>query len=138
LGFEVAQEYLKGHNFWMLRYTQLILWRIFAVLALMLGLIGVVLPIVPTAPFLILAAWAAGRGSPRLEQWLLNHPRYGSHIRAWRERGVVPRRAKVFAVLMMSVSAIVLQFTAVVLLARLVVPAVMVAVAIWLCTRPER
>jgi uncharacterized protein len=121
----------------MLRYTQLILWRIAAVIALLLGLIGLALPIVPTVPFLILAAWAAGKGSPRLERWLLNHPRFGQHIRAWRERRAVPRRAKVFAVLMMSVSAISLQFTSTQLWFRIAVPLTMASIAIWLCTRPE-
>lgn len=122
----------------MLRYTQLLLWRLTAVVALLVGIVGLVLPIVPTVPFLILAAWAAGKGSPRLERWLLNHPRYGSHIRAWRDGGIVPRRAKIFAVLAMSVSAIGLQFTSAPLWLRIAVPMTMTAVAIWLCTRPER
>lgn len=121
----------------MLRYTQLVLWRITAVVALALGLIGLALPVVPTVPFLILAAWAASKGSPRMERWLLNHPRFGHHIRAWREGQVVPRKAKVFAVLTMFVSAAGLQFTSAHLWMRIAVPVMMVCVAIWLCTRPE-
>jgi uncharacterized membrane protein YbaN (DUF454 family) len=121
----------------MLRYTQMILWRVTGVIAFALGLIGLALPIVPTVPFMLVAAWAASKGWPRMEQWLLNHPRFGEHIRAWRERGIVPRKAKVFATLAMTISALGLQFSPVHLWARIAVPAVMIVVAIWLWTRPE-
>jgi uncharacterized protein len=121
----------------MLRYTQLLLWRVSALLALAVGLVGLALPVVPTVPFLIVAAWAASKGSPRLERYLLNHPRYGEHIRNWRERGAVPRRAKVFAITAMSISAIALQFMPIPQWLRLSVPLVMATVAVWLWTRPE-
>jgi uncharacterized protein len=89
----------------MLQSSQVLLWRVGAVLALALGIAGVVLPILPTVPFLIVAAWAAGKGWPALERWMLNHAVYGPHIRRWRERGAVPRRAKVIATAMMLASA---------------------------------
>ncbi|HPU51492.1 MAG TPA: DUF454 family protein, partial [Burkholderiaceae bacterium] len=47
------------------------LWRLLALLCVVLGLIGVILPGLPTVPFLLVAAWAGGRGWPRLEAWLL-------------------------------------------------------------------
>ena len=56
----------------------------------------------PTVPFVLLAAWAAGKGWPELEQWLLHHPRYGGSIRAWRQHGAVSRRAKWLASVMMA------------------------------------
>jgi uncharacterized protein len=121
----------------MLRYTQLLLWRVSALLALAVGLVGLALPVVPTVPFLIVAAWAASKGSPRLERYLLNHPSYGEHIRNWRECGAVPRRAKVFAITAMSISAIALQFMPVPQWLRLSAPIVMATIAVWLWTRPE-
>ena len=122
----------------MLSYTRTLLWRIAALVALALGVIGLALPVLPTVPFLIVAAWAAGKSSPKLERWLLNHPRYGAHIRAWREHGAVPRRAKWFATLGMAGSAVLMQFTAAPAWARIGTPLVMLTIAIWLWRRPER
>jgi uncharacterized membrane protein YbaN (DUF454 family) len=59
-----------------------------------LGAAGVVLPLLPTTPFLLVAAWAAPRGSPRLWAWLHDHSHFGPLLRAWRDHGAVPRRAK--------------------------------------------
>jgi uncharacterized membrane protein YbaN (DUF454 family) len=82
----------------------LVFWRTLAVVCVVLGMIGVVLPGLPTVPFLLAAAWAGGRGWPALEIWLLNHPRHGPGIRRWRERRAVPRRAKLAAIGTMLVS----------------------------------
>ncbi len=121
----------------MLQSTQVLLWRVGAVLALAVGIAGVVLPVLPTVPFLIVAAWAAGKGWPALERWMLNHAVYGPHIRRWRERGAVPRRAKVLATSMMLASAIALQLTALALWLKVGAPALMAVVAVWLWRRPE-
>lgn len=62
-----------------------------------LGIIGALLPLMPTTIFLILAAWCFARSSPRFEAWLLNHARFGPVIRDWRERGAISGRSKTLA-----------------------------------------
>ena len=113
-------------------------WRVVALLCLGLGLLGVVLPVMPTVPFLIASAWAASQGWPEFEAWLVGHRVFGPPILQWRERRAVPRRAKWLSSVMMACSAVGLQFfDQVPLWLRLGVPAVMLAVAIWLWRRPD-
>lgn len=59
-----------------------------------LGFVGAILPVLPTVPFLIVAAACFSRSSPRLERWLLDHRYFGPLLRDWREKGAIPRRAK--------------------------------------------
>lgn len=77
------------------------------ILALALGGLGLVLPLLPTVPFVILAAYCFARSSPRLERRLLNHPVFGAHIRAWRERGAISRKGKIAAAFAFALSAII-------------------------------
>ena len=74
------------------------LWLAGGGLFLGLGLLGVVLPVLPTTPFLLLAAACFARSSPRLHRWLLDHPVFGPPIRNWEENGAISRRAKRLAV----------------------------------------
>src|SRR3546814_12083510 len=57
-----------------------------------LGALGAFLPLLPTVPFVILAAFCFARSSPRLEAWLVTHPQFGHHIVAWREKGAISRK----------------------------------------------
>lgn len=121
-----------------LRPLVVLLWRVLAVLCVALGLLGVFLPVLPTVPFLLVAAWAGGRGWPALERWLLDHPRYGAGIRRWRERGTVPRNAKWAASAMMLLSGGVLLLSPLPPWSKVAVALLMAAVALWLWRRPEQ
>ena len=121
----------------MLKLLTLSLWRTVACITLLLGVIGVVVPGLPTVPFLLLSAWSAGKGWPRLELWLLAHPNFGPPLKRWREQGAVPRKAKYLATVMMTMSALVLLLFAAPLWLKLVLPVFLCAVAIWLWRRPE-
>lgn len=114
-----------------------LLWRALAALCVLLGLVGVVVPGLPTVPFLLLAAWAASRGWPALEQWLLDHPRHGPGIRRWREQGAIPRRAKWAATVMMTASSTVLLLAPVPLWLRIAAPLLMACVALWMWRQPD-
>jgi uncharacterized protein len=121
----------------MLRQTQNILWRAGALTAFVVGIIGIAVPVLPTVPFLILSAWAASKGWPSFERWLLEHRSYGPHIRRWRERGVVPREAKMLATVTMLGSVVVLILLDAPVWLKLGAPLFMAAVATWLWYRPE-
>ena len=101
-----------------------------------LGAAGIFLPLLPTTPFLLVAAWAAPKGSPRLDAWLRQHPRFGPVLRAWREEGAVPTRAKWLACALMSLSWVLMLVTAPSPWVPVVTGLLFIAVAAYVCTRP--
>lgn len=76
-----------------------------------LGMIGLVLPLMPGAVFLIIAAACFARSSPRLEAWLLEHPTFGKSLRDWRAAGAIPRPAKLMACAGMTVGFFVFWYS---------------------------
>lgn len=112
-------------------------WRLLALGALLLGFIGVVIPGLPTVPFLLVAAWCGGRGWPAMEDWLLAHPRYGETIRHWREHRAIPRRAKWAATVMMALSATSVFVMATPTWLRIALPLLLVCVTTWVWRRPD-
>lgn len=116
---------------------KILFWRSLVILFVVLGFIGAILPGMPTTVFLILAAWAASKGWPQMDAWLLNHPKYGHTLRNWREHGTVPRKAKWFATIMMFCSGIMMLMTNAPWMVKVFTDLTMLIVAIWLWTRPE-
>jgi len=74
------------------------LWVIAGIVSIGLGLIGVFLPVLPTTPFLLLAAYCFGRGSPRFYRWLVERSRIGVYIRSYREGRGVPLKQKLLTI----------------------------------------
>ncbi|MCD2341801.1 YbaN family protein [Ideonella azotifigens] len=82
------------------------LWLLAGGLSLLLGVIGIFLPLLPTTPFVLLAAWCFSKGSERWEHWLVTHRHLGPIVRDWRATRAVPLRAKQLATVMMSASSL--------------------------------
>ena len=115
------------------------LWLAAGGIAFVLGIVGVFLPVVPTTPFLIVAAACFARSSPALERRLLDSALFGPTLRDWRDHRSVRRRTKLVALATMAVS-----FTATIVLfvetawQRVALAAVGIAVAWWLWRLPSR
>lgn len=111
-------------------------YRALGVLAVLLGIAGIFLPLLPTTPFLLLAAFFFARSHPEWEARLLAHPRTGPAILAWRDRRAIPLAAKRAATLLMAISVAGAWLT----LAepwRFLPAAIAVAVLGWIWTRPS-
>ena len=75
---------------------------------LALALIGVILPGLPTVPFLLLAAWFSAKGSNRLHNWLYAHPHLGKLLIDWEQQGAISRSSKVIAFLLITLSWVIM------------------------------
>jgi hypothetical protein len=117
--------------------TARLLWAALGWVSLVLGIVGILLPVMPTTPFILLAAFAFGRGSPAMRARLLGSRRFGPAIRDWEERGAIRRRHKAMACGLMAASfggAVLLGLAPWLLLVQ---GSVMGAVAAFVVTRPS-
>jgi hypothetical protein len=80
------------------------LWLLFGYTALGLAIAGAALPLLPTTPFLLVAAYAFARSSPRLHRWLLDHKQFGPLIDNWNRHGAISVKAKASALFAMTVT----------------------------------
>lgn len=108
-----------------------------AVLCLALGVVGLVVPGLPSTVFILLASAAAARSSPRLHHWLWQHRWFGPMLRDWAQGGRVSRRSKWHATLAMAMSAALLWLVPVPWWARALALGSMAVVLTWLWLRPE-
>lgn len=113
------------------------LWLLLAYLCLGLGIVGIFLPGLPTTPFVLLAAYAAARGSKRLHAWLLAHRVFGPMIRDWEASGAVSRKAKYWAIGTMALCAVIFFLTAPKWWMAAIGTGIMAIVGTWLWLRPE-
>ncbi|MFC2969981.1 YbaN family protein [Acidimangrovimonas pyrenivorans] len=113
------------------------IWTAFGGLALALGAIGIFLPLLPTVPFLLLAAFCFARSSERLHDWLLGHPLFGPPIENWRQSGAISRRAKWAASLSIAAAFTLSLVLGVKPLILGIQAVTLIAVSLFIWTRPE-
>ena len=113
------------------------LWTLAGVVAFLVGLIGAFLPLLPTVPFMILAAFCFARGSERFHDWLIEHPQFGPAIVDWRTKGAISRRGKTYASIGIALAfgmSVALGVRPIILAIQAVV---LVCVAVFILTRPD-
>ena len=103
-----------------------------------LGFIGVFVPGIPTTIFLIIALWAFTKSSEKLRYWLLNHKRFGPILNNWQEHKVVPRRAKILMVVLMSLAVILFYYSLQSLILTIGLIIILVSVAIYVVSLPSK
>lgn len=114
-----------------------VLWLIGGFLALSLAVIGIPLPGLPTVPFLLLAAFCFARSSDRFHAWLTTHPTFGPPINDWQTSGAIRPRGKRAAMVALTLTfavSVALQLPLWVLSLQ---AAVLIAVAVFILTRPN-
>ena len=111
-------------------------WVTIGLLALGLGTLGAILPLLPTTPFVLLAAFAFARSSERLHAWLLRHKVFGPLIKNWNDNGSISRKTKLISVIsMIAVFAlsVMLQLSTTVLIVQALALSI---TAVFVLTRP--
>ncbi len=128
-------QYRKINKRKSVRIFFLILGMVFLILAL----VGVVLPGMPTTVFVLLAAWSWAKSSEKFHDWLLNHNLFGQMVRDWHEKRAMPRKAKYIAWTMMGLSSIFLfyRLPADLLWVAVLTSVLCLATAIWMARLPD-
>ena len=103
-----------------------------------LGFVGVFVPGIPTTIFLIIALWAFTKSSEKLRHWLLNHKRFGPILNNWQEHKVVPRRAKILMVVLMSLAVVLFYYSLQNLYLTIGLIIILVSVAIYVISLPSK
>lgn len=114
-----------------------VIWLAIGWTAVAGAFVGVWLPLVPTVPLLLVAVWAFARGSPRMRQWLFDHPRFGPALHDWHHEGAIPKRGKIASALAMVASfAVLVVTTSLPLWALAAIATLFVAITVFVWTRP--
>ena len=101
------------------------------------GFVGIFVPGVPTTIFLIIALWAFTKSSEKLRHWLLHHKRFGPILNNWQKHKVVPRRAKILMVILMSSAVVLFHYSLQNLYLTIGLVIILVSVAIYVISLPS-
>lgn len=102
-----------------------------------LGIVGAFVPVMPTTPFLLVALWAFSKSSPRLQKWLLEHPRYGPTLRDWHKYGAIRPSIKAVSITAMAVSVVMVYWMTDNILAIALHAIIVTLTALFILSRPS-
>ena len=112
-------------------------WRVFGATSVTIGVANAFIPLLPTTVFLLIGAWAWGKGAPEWRTWLLTHPRWGEPLRLWANGRQVSRCGKRMATLSIATSWVLSAVSLGPTTAVLAVGLGLAALVAWLWWRPE-
>jgi uncharacterized membrane protein YbaN (DUF454 family) len=111
-------------------------WLVMGCVSLVIGAVGAVLPLLPTTPLLLLAAYAFARSSPRLQQWLHDHATFGPMIQNWHQQGSIDRKSKRLALIVIIPTPLITWLLGAPLWVLLIQVLLLTVVTIFIVTRP--
>ncbi|AIA74014.1 membrane protein [Halomonas campaniensis] len=114
-----------------------LMWVMLAGMSFSIGVLGIFLPLLPTTVFMLIAIYCASRGSPRFEAWIRSRHYVGPLLVTWEQERAIPKRAKIFAVCTIALSAIITVWSLGPGWLSGAVVALLMLIALWLATRPE-
>ncbi|NVK23030.1 MAG: YbaN family protein [Kangiellaceae bacterium] len=106
-------------------------------LSVVLGIIGIILPVLPTTPFIILAAFLFGKGSPKARKWLIEHAHFGPIIEHWEREGAIAPKIKVFSCTLMLAVLVLSWYFGVSNLVLMIQALCLIPAALFVLTRPN-
>ncbi|WP_417806320.1 YbaN family protein [Thioclava sp.] len=114
-----------------------LLWLSLGLLSLSIGLIGAIVPLVPTVPLMLLAAFFFAKSSDRLHYWLISHPRFGTAIQDWQDHRAISKRAKIAASISIAIAFLFSVIIGLPVKLLAIQAATLIAVSIFIWTRPN-
>ncbi|MFC4404836.1 YbaN family protein [Gracilibacillus xinjiangensis] len=119
----------------MRKFSQIV-WMVGGLLSLAVGIVGVILPILPTTPLVILAAFCFGKSSPKLHNWIITNRYFGHYIADYQKGYGVPLRIKLFAILIVWTSVLFTLLIIPLFLVKIFMLIVAISVTIFILTSP--
>ncbi len=114
-----------------------LVWLTVGWVCVAIGVVGLILPLLPGFPFLIIALWAFSKSSERFHHWLYTHEVYGPPLRSWNRYRVIPPKAKLTATVAMALALVILVVTGADLTIVLVVAGILAVCAAYVLSRPN-
>ncbi len=111
---------------------------VFGVLFIVIGIIGAFVPILPTTPFILLAAWCFLKSSEKAHRWIYSHSVFGEPLKNWKENRAISRSSKLISITMIFISSAHIYMTISNFWIRYILLAVLVGVSIFIGTTRDR